>query len=290
VEVTVLVFISWSGRRSRAVANVLRDWIDNVLPTVDVWMSDRDLEAGTRWGPEVQARLDQAEFGIVVITNENMTRPWLNFEAGAISKSVGADTRVVPFLVDATGASELPQTHPLSQFQALLPTADGMTQLITSINSLAERSLSLGQLTSQLAMYVPQWQQRFQEATTATEAATTTPPPRATDDMLRELLDLTRSIHRVVERAPAGVSTRQGSLDFMDAVTRAENFVTYHIPNVEAQIDPFDWVLDVITEEPLPASTQSLLQGQLMGILPEDVGVRFRTSGRPRKDTPQGGE
>ena len=108
------VFISWSGDRSKAVALALRDWLPLVLHYVDPWMSERDLSAGDRWAVEVGKHLDESQFGVIVLTRENLTAPWILFEAGALSKAFTAGG-VCPFLVDLD-LKDL--TGPLSQFQA----------------------------------------------------------------------------------------------------------------------------------------------------------------------------
>jgi hypothetical protein len=93
----VKVFISWSGDRSRQVAEALREWMPQVLQFVDPWLSARDIDKGARWGTDIANELSASHFGIICVTPENQMAPWLLFEAGAISKQVD-QSRVTPYL------------------------------------------------------------------------------------------------------------------------------------------------------------------------------------------------
>jgi TIR domain len=84
----VKIFISWSGEASHAVAIALRDWLPSVLQAVEPYVSSEDIEKGARWNAEIAQQLNNTEFGIVCVTRSNVGSPWLNFEAGALSKSV----------------------------------------------------------------------------------------------------------------------------------------------------------------------------------------------------------
>src|SRR6266705_3132311 len=110
------VFISWSGKRSKELALLLRNWLPNVLQGLDVWMSDSDIDAGTRSMTEISEHLKTAKIGIICVTPENQTyAPWLLFEAGAISKTVSDAARVCPYLLNLQ-ANQL--VGPLAQFQS----------------------------------------------------------------------------------------------------------------------------------------------------------------------------
>src|ERR1700743_130514 len=91
------VFISWSGESSKALADVLRNWLPLVLHYVEPWMSDVDIDAGDRWADAVAKELEASNFGIICVTRENISSPWILFEAGALAKSLKG-SRVIPLL------------------------------------------------------------------------------------------------------------------------------------------------------------------------------------------------
>lgn len=92
------VFISWSGERSRWVADALRDWLPAVLQSVKPWMS-ADIKKGTRGQTTISDKLDKVKVGIVCLTPENLQEPWILFEAGALSKAVDKNSYVCTYLL-----------------------------------------------------------------------------------------------------------------------------------------------------------------------------------------------
>jgi hypothetical protein len=44
------VFISWSGERSKKVAELLDNWLQCVLQSVKPWMSSRGIDRGGHYG------------------------------------------------------------------------------------------------------------------------------------------------------------------------------------------------------------------------------------------------
>ena len=112
--VTLRVFLSWSGEASHAFASILHDWLPTVLHVVDPWMSSKDIAKGKRWDAEIGDNLEQARYCIVCVTPGVECEPWVNFEAGAVSKIV-KDSYVSPLLVGVS-VSDLGGL-PLSLFQ-----------------------------------------------------------------------------------------------------------------------------------------------------------------------------
>lgn len=132
------VFISWSGERSKAVAEALHDWLPNVIQTVRPWVSLADIEKGTRWSTDIAAQLEECRIGLICLTPENLSAPWLLFEAGALSKTL-EKTFVCPYLVNLQPADV---RGPLSQFQMTTAEKEETRKLLHTINkALGEQAL-----------------------------------------------------------------------------------------------------------------------------------------------------
>lgn len=125
------VFLSWSGERSRGMATYLSIWLPRVIQNCRTWISDRDIEKGQRWFEEIGKNLEAHNFGIICTTPENYMSPWLLFEAGALSKSIGR-SRVCPLLL---GMSPRELRGPLQQFQATVVEKADILKLVKTINA-----------------------------------------------------------------------------------------------------------------------------------------------------------
>jgi hypothetical protein len=185
------VFISWSGDTSHDVALALREWLPLVLQSVDPYVSSEDIEKGARWSADIGHQLDETAFGILCVTADNAGAPWLNFEAGALSRSVDT-SRVTPLLL---GLRQAELTGPLSQFQATLPNLDDVTKLIKSINSVAERPIDESRLVDSVQVWWPRLEERL-NAASSKEVKTSAEPKRDTQEMVAELLEITRGMQR----------------------------------------------------------------------------------------------
>lgn len=131
------IFLSWSGNRSKYLAKCFKEWLPNVLQYVEPYMSEKDIKLGERWGKSIEENLRSNDFGLVFITPENIDAPWINFEAGALSKSL--QSRLVPILYDADVT--ILNNGPLKQFQSSKEVSkETIKQLILDINEFAEDS------------------------------------------------------------------------------------------------------------------------------------------------------
>ncbi len=126
------VFISWSGPRSKQAAEALREWLGNVLQNARPWMSATDIEKGSRGLDEIARALEAMKVGIICLTPENLTAEWLHFEAGALSKTPDAKSRVCTYLLAGLESANL--KPPLSLFQATKANKSETRDLIRTIN------------------------------------------------------------------------------------------------------------------------------------------------------------
>src|SRR3954463_3776491 len=188
---SVNVFISWSGRRSHEVAEALVPWIKKVIQSAHPWISS-DLERGVKWLSAISESLDSHSIGILVVTPGNIEAPWLNFEAGALSKQLGDEVRVIPYLLDFRTASDL--KAPLGQFNAALADEPGTWELVKTLNAHTEHKLSDNDLRETFDMWWP----RLEEKLEVIKASVTQQPTsrRTTGDKVDELLGLTRQLLR----------------------------------------------------------------------------------------------
>ena len=107
------LFISWSRPQAEDIAPALKNFIQDVLGIDGIFLS-KEIDSGRRWSSEIASALETCDAGLIVVTSENKEAPWLNFEAGAISKRID-DANVIPLLWDIS-VGEIANT-PLNQFQ-----------------------------------------------------------------------------------------------------------------------------------------------------------------------------
>lgn len=146
-ESKMKVFISWSGEESHAFAGIIHDWLPTVLHFVDPWMSSKDIAKGKRWDPEIGDILRKASYCIVCVTPSVAREPWVNFEAGAVSKIV-EQSYVSPLLLGVS--IEDLGGLPLSMFQCTQFNKDEVAELLRSINSEAKSPISARRLKTSL--------------------------------------------------------------------------------------------------------------------------------------------
>ena len=209
------IFISWSGDRSRDVADALRAWLPLVIQSVKPWMSDQDIAAGSRWLTEVSGTLSATNVGLICVTPENQHNPWLVFEAGALSRTL-EQTCVCPLVFGMTPGQ---LTGPLTQFQANSLDREGIGRVIATINkSLGDRMLDAQQLSEILNVWWPKLLERLDAIPPAAAPA----PTRSTGDQLEELLALAREQLRRENIRLEGMRERDEKLDSMlDFMDRA---------------------------------------------------------------------
>ncbi|MFJ8268517.1 hypothetical protein [Peribacillus asahii] len=126
------VFLSWSGNESKQLAGIFKEWLPNVLQYVEPYMSAKDISLGERWNNNIIGSLEESVFGLIFVTPSNINAPWINYEAGALSKTF--DSKVVPILYNADVM--ILNEGPLKQFQSAKNLErESILSLIKSINN-----------------------------------------------------------------------------------------------------------------------------------------------------------
>jgi hypothetical protein len=188
------LFISWSGEKSYAVAEALRSWIPKVIQAIKPFLSKKDINKGTQWREEISSKLDDAHAGIFCLTNDNLTSPWLNFEAGAISKAGGDRTYVCTYLFEINSTDVI---EPLAQFQHTLANKEETRSLIKTLNRALQDNGLQGFLEERtldeiFETFWPQLEESLKGILTAYKNSEPQSPKRSERDILEEILSLVR--------------------------------------------------------------------------------------------------
>ncbi len=124
------VFVSWSGNLSKKIADAVNKWLPCLLQTVEVFYSPDDIEKGENWDQKISNELANCKFGIICLTPENVSAPWINFEAGAIAKSLESHVATLMININPSDIK-----GPLSRYQATKLEREDFFRLIQDINN-----------------------------------------------------------------------------------------------------------------------------------------------------------
>jgi transposase len=187
------LFISWSGEVSRLLAESLREWLPSVIQAVEPWMSGEDIGKGARWGVNLISELASTTAGIICVTPDNLDSPWVNFEAGALSRTIEA-TLVCPYLL---GMKPTDLRGPLVQFQAAEAEKDDTRRLIKTLNiALGDNALPDKQLEKAFEVW---WPELCSSIERISEVKISPPMRRPDHEVLEEMLTLLREQARHVQ-------------------------------------------------------------------------------------------
>lgn len=202
------VFISWSGTTSRSVAEALAQWLPKVIQGVDPFVSAKDIDKGSNWTVELSRQLEDAEFGIICLAPDNLLSPWLNYEAGAITKSV--NSRVCPILFGVEKSDVKP---PLSQLQLTSVDIQEFELLVGSINKAAGAPISIEAVREAVDVWWPRLKAELDaipipETSAELEPAEPAKPPIDIAEMIEEVLQRIRAVDQRVRRIERPSLTR----------------------------------------------------------------------------------
>ena len=187
------VFISWSGNRSKRVANLIDEWLQCVIQAIEPWISTKHIENGSIWNNEINSTLEEVKVGIVCLSASNHNNPWILFESGALAKGLEKN-RVCTFLIDIEPAEVKP---PLSQFNHTFPEKESMFKLISMLNGMLEgKQIKPKVLEEIFNTYWPSFDAQFKDILEETSDDHNHIEKRSEEDILYELLTTTRLLHK----------------------------------------------------------------------------------------------
>jgi len=202
----VKVFISWSGDRSKEIAEELRDWLPTIVQSLEPFVSTQDVPPGGRGLNVLASQLQDCSFGILCLTQENKKEPWIHFEAGALSKVLDA-SRVVPLLLDLK-ISDL--TGPLVQFQATaIEDRDGVFSVIKSLALHSSPPITESRLQRLFDAFWPELETKISRLKRV-DMSKPRKEVRSEREILEEILLLSRNTERQLSRSsPPSSRTKQ---------------------------------------------------------------------------------
>jgi hypothetical protein len=152
-----------------------------------------DIEKGARWGAEIAGELEAAAVGIICITRDNLTSPWIMFESGALAKKLDK-SRVCPILF---GVENADLKGPLAQFQTAPFTRAEIRKLVKTINDQGgEHKIGDQVRESVFDMWWPKLEAEISEILSKSQAAQQA-VARPDRELLEEVLELTRHMSKI---------------------------------------------------------------------------------------------
>lgn len=183
------IFISWSGDRSRIIADAFYEWLPMVVQSVKPWMSSHSIGKGSRGALEMAKALDGTKVGISCLTPENLSAPWILYEAGCLSKTIDDSTRLCTYLLGGLENKDI--EPPLAQFQHTSPNKSDTRVLVQTINKAVGGEDPLNEKT--LDAIFEQFWPSLEEKLKAFPFAPQPVIKRPIEDMLAEILEFTRA-------------------------------------------------------------------------------------------------
>jgi hypothetical protein len=165
-----------------------------MIPGIETFMSSEEIDKGMRWGDKIAKELHGTDYGILFVTAENVSAPWLNFEAGALSKSIDVG-RVAPLLIDAK--IENLSGSPINQFQASLFDKEELKKLVISVSKNGS-TVKPDVVSQYFEKFWVDIEKEINEKISDDLGVSAAPEPSSLDKTLNEIRNLIKMQNRIV--------------------------------------------------------------------------------------------
>ena len=235
------VFISWSGATAKEMARLLKNHLQYLFDNIEIWFSDEAIGAGERGLNLIEEQLSETNVGIICITPSNQTAPWVNFEAGALSKN-SKISRVMPVVFGMEYKDMV--NGPLKSFQVSQMDEDGIQNVVLSIHSLIKSNRDRNMLIEMHHTFWPKTQELLDKIDLSEEASHQ--QPRPLEDKVDEILSnysaerelVTDVLYRLLEKLDMPQSEKD-SFHFLDFDEPPELSSSLLLSNVSLQARAF---------------------------------------------------
>ncbi len=145
--------------------------------------------------------MEESDFGLIFLTPENLSSPWILFEAGALSKL--EKSKVAPILIDLEPTDV---SGPIAQMQLTKFNKDECFKLVEALNrALDSRALDPSVLINVFEKWWPELNEKVQAAIQIV-LPTSEPARRPERELLEEVLERVRALQ---VRPPFGISPQR---------------------------------------------------------------------------------
>lgn len=186
------IFMSWSGEKSQAIAEKFKAFLTKVIQQTQPYISSKDIDLGSVWSRSVMKEATERRFGLIFITPENKSSPWIHYEAGCLIKDLEKD-RVVPILF---GLKKEDVGSPLSLFQMIEFSKESIFALLTQINNATPNPLESTTLEELFSTF---FDKLNEDISKTVDSKGSPKPTRPIDEILDEILLLSRENRSLIE-------------------------------------------------------------------------------------------
>jgi hypothetical protein len=269
------VFISWSGN-SKGVALAINKALPSLFDKASPWISTEN-RSGSIWLPAIDEQLTDTDFGIICVTKANQHAPWLNFEAGALSRRVDAKRELMPvLLIDFDAMNEV--EGPVTGFQMQMATLDGFFSIMKDLNS-CELGPHINEKILRTRVELV-WVDIEKEVRKVKESQSSTQVVERTDsEKIDEVLDVVRGLSRAgsVRNWSTGVAEQRLDSEEKRVVAKAiGDAAKVHELGEVVTTYPDDRRVLVNVEKPVSADAGQALQHAATSVLWRDIEVSFQ--------------
>ncbi len=146
----VKVFISWSGEASHQVAKTLRDWVPQVLQSVEPWLASSELISGQPVAKSIEGSITSADVVLLCLTRQNMLSNWTKIESAV---ALNAKRPIIPVCIDFP-VSDL--SGMFAMYQGMTLDEAGIHRLMTALNSRLTDPMESHKLDRLLGIWMPE--------------------------------------------------------------------------------------------------------------------------------------